>query len=445
MATPCKTIKCCDPNPFGYNVTSGTVYRNNQAGFTFECPPGYTCEPGEYPKTIVIGEGEIEWQPPPYDDTDPNDTILTLPCCTGVDLTVTVPAGSTQAEYDAYVQDLLQQWAAAEAGCRDEQGRSGRLLSYGNDAQQIVCADSENIQIDPGFVVPSFLTALPNGFVLAANIFRSSTKAQANIDAISFLNSFWALGLVNAFFQCVSCDLDDFPEVLTFDPLTMPCVPKATFTDGSVKWFPNPWAQNTEWYAADGTLLRAIIVGVTVTQWRYRVTLSHTHVNIPYYHCIYDGACHERCASLPGVVALNCACLDTWGTLSYLYVGPTYSGPPSFNEDFQDYCVSYGAPWKVCSCESACDCSTYGADCVAHGGQWLSPLGWDILVWDSTPTTALWTKNNYEGSVWNTNATRPIGPYLEADAFSGPPECVGVEMYTYTHTPFTVTLEIPPP
>ena len=59
MPVDCPELKCCDPNLFGYVLANAPTYSNTEQSFILECPPGYDCEPGEYPREIIVPPGTI--------------------------------------------------------------------------------------------------------------------------------------------------------------------------------------------------------------------------------------------------------------------------------------------------------------------------------------------------------------------------------------------------
>jgi hypothetical protein len=205
MDTTCPTCieqpDCCstsangvNDDPFVYSLVNGIVLRNQQASFIFECPPGFNCFPGEYPKTITIPPGTIEFVYHPNNDGFP----IRFPCGSG-EIVVTIPAGSTQAQALAIVEQAMAQCVQQRAFhivTRD------RIITFDNETQSISCSGGKVFYLALG-TMPTQLFIFEGRLSVKPFIFSSqASQADANQKALDFLNSYAASGLSSGKFQC---------------------------------------------------------------------------------------------------------------------------------------------------------------------------------------------------------------------------------------------------
>lgn len=205
---PCRKIDCCPPNDLAYSIVNGQVYTNPESSFVYDCPPGFVCQPGIYPKTVIIPE--TPWQPPPHDPSKPQ--ILSLPCCSGL-IVETLPIGSTQADYDAAIASMLAAFAQAEADCKNAQepNRPAGFIVW-NDQQSTSCLPEEGTLVVNWGGFPYNIYYDGVGLVMPAHVFGASTltqpdaKASANAAAFTALMQVWNAAIASGQIECQSND-----------------------------------------------------------------------------------------------------------------------------------------------------------------------------------------------------------------------------------------------
>lgn len=115
MSIPIPVV--CEPSPDCCQVPAspfygqGVTFLSAQTGFILNCPPGFSCDAGFYPTTIVVPRGRIPFTPP----TGVNPLRFT--CCDGSIEVRYLPDGFTQAEFYAAAQSIADAAAVKLAGC----------------------------------------------------------------------------------------------------------------------------------------------------------------------------------------------------------------------------------------------------------------------------------------------------------------------------------------
>lgn len=203
---PCRKIDCCPPNDLAYSIVNGQVYTNPESSFVYDCPPGFVCQPGIYPKTVIIPE--TPWQPPPHDPSKPQ--ILSLPCCSGL-IVETLPIGSTQADYDAAIASMLAAFAQAEADCKNAQepNRPAGFIVW-NDQMSTSCTEPDETLVVNWGGFPYNIYYDGVGLVMPAHVVGASTltqpnaKASANAYALQLLTQVFDAAIASGQIECVS-------------------------------------------------------------------------------------------------------------------------------------------------------------------------------------------------------------------------------------------------
>lgn len=116
MSTPCQTcipLDCTLPDDIAQFSNTGYTFWNPQYGFVVNCPPGYQCLEGIWPRIITIPEGEIEISVP----TSPNGQLI-LRCCEST-ITRDVPVGATAAQIELIANSMIYECAAQQARCNN--------------------------------------------------------------------------------------------------------------------------------------------------------------------------------------------------------------------------------------------------------------------------------------------------------------------------------------
>jgi hypothetical protein len=180
----CQIVDCCGPTTiFGYSVTSGTLFLNQQTSLEFTCPAGFSCEPGIY--TIV--KGRIRFR---VNTTNPPGQLSLQGC---ISLIVRpVPANSTPAEVAAIAQEMVNAAAAQLAQCTFNQTITGRRARFRNAEQFVTICSGGKVPDETTIPeLPPALSVIGNELYVAASVFTSTvSQANANAQALSFLNSY---------------------------------------------------------------------------------------------------------------------------------------------------------------------------------------------------------------------------------------------------------------
>lgn len=199
---PCPALDCCDPDPFGYSITSGRTYQNNEGSFIFDCPPGFICNPNAYPVTILVSRGDIPWQPPPYNPFDPAPAVLRFPGCQS-EIVVEVPVGSSQAGYDSIVNGILAQATAQEAACREARYRQQAAKKVFYNVSVTASCPSGQVLTNVSAVLPKGITISGNSLVLAASRFASKkSQSDADTQATTYLTQYFNGALADGSLTC---------------------------------------------------------------------------------------------------------------------------------------------------------------------------------------------------------------------------------------------------
>lgn len=105
---PCCAFDVLVPSDLDYG---SSVYATQALSFVIDCPPGYVCQPGQFPVTITIPPEQI----PPVRIV-PGVTTLVLQGCKSA-IVATIPPGSNQTQTAAIISSMQQQWAQQQAEC----------------------------------------------------------------------------------------------------------------------------------------------------------------------------------------------------------------------------------------------------------------------------------------------------------------------------------------
>ena len=118
----CKTRICSDITGIAaqgdlqiYNLQDAIYFNGTPLSFIVECPPGYYCPPGTFPKTFTYPTGEFTF-PKPNDPGPGNPIVFSMEGCSSV-VTIVLPSGSSQAAQDTAAQQVIDQVAQQQAQC----------------------------------------------------------------------------------------------------------------------------------------------------------------------------------------------------------------------------------------------------------------------------------------------------------------------------------------
>lgn len=142
----CRTKACCqvsnkilgDLSGFslvGGDFPGGSINGNEESSFIVECPEGISCEPGTYPKTVIIDKNTniAPYDPPP----DDGPIVLVVPCGDGTEITQTFPAGTSQTDLNAAYYEMFRQCGESMAKQRVNTATPATL--YSNSETGVSC------------------------------------------------------------------------------------------------------------------------------------------------------------------------------------------------------------------------------------------------------------------------------------------------------------------
>lgn len=186
IAYPC-TLRTCGDNggvQFGadatiYSLQDALFFNGTPLSFVPVCPEGFVCPPGSLPDIIVYPPGTFVVPQPPIIPGFP--IVVQLMGCLSM-VSITLPAGSSQAAIQAAATSVIQQVAAQQAICDVTPPTGGgggggptgpnplpNNVTMGN-LPAVICigAALPNITISPvsdiGYVFQKLSGNLPNGF-----------------------------------------------------------------------------------------------------------------------------------------------------------------------------------------------------------------------------------------------------------------------------------------
>lgn len=197
-AIPCPAIDCCPDTSYSYSITSGRTYTNKEASFIFDCPVGFICAPGQYPRTVIVPCCIIHWQPPPYNG-DPQP--LTLQGCESL-IVENLAGGLTPAQVDAIAEAMLVDWTAQQARCIEAATRRpGSTRKKFNSEQSVFCPTGQSLtNVSATLTKP--LKIVGGVLIVKAGYFQGKTQTEADQAALNYGLNFFAVALGNGSFTC---------------------------------------------------------------------------------------------------------------------------------------------------------------------------------------------------------------------------------------------------
>lgn len=175
----CVPIQCCGgDNVFFYNISANSVFENQETGFLFDCPAGFNCQPGEFPKFVRVPKGSVTFYLPfNLNGPFPTGFPVSLPCIGGT-ITATIPAGATKAQIIAIANAMVAQCAKQQAAAAAKPQSPKKKQFYNGQQCLNVCeAPNELTGSVPG---PYFLSG--NNVCIKGGVI-GSIVSQADADA----------------------------------------------------------------------------------------------------------------------------------------------------------------------------------------------------------------------------------------------------------------------
>lgn len=140
----CKAIDCTNPDDiFRYSLQSGVLFRNIRYGFVLDCPEGYSCAGGYYPRDIIIPDGSITVTiPDSYftGDTLNSDYSTNLVCCDD-NIPIFAAAGTSIAELRTLLNLAFAECAAKQAACENLNSPANGVPAPSKGTNQLAMSD----------------------------------------------------------------------------------------------------------------------------------------------------------------------------------------------------------------------------------------------------------------------------------------------------------------
>lgn len=203
--------------------------------FLLDCPPGYVCFPGFWPRVIDIPAKDI---PPVY----PDGSFFSIYGCQGM-VTAPIPIGISAAETQLIVNNLFQTWALRQAQCANKKspapGIPAPTLITGNkqidvySTQQTYTAhcnpessgDPKTVVVPAGYMGATLWNPTPAQIAAAQAQFDAAALGFATKQATSQLTC----GVCNAFLHTFQACAGDPGKVAVVDiPAGKYCEPSST-------------------------------------------------------------------------------------------------------------------------------------------------------------------------------------------------------------------------
>lgn len=140
----CKAIDCTNPDDiFRYSLQSGVLFRNIRYGFVLDCPEGYSCAGGYYPRTIIIPDGSITVTiPDSYftGDTLNSDYSTNLVCCDD-NIPIFAAAGTSISALTTLLNLAFAECAAKQAACENLNSPASGVPAPSKGTNQLAMSD----------------------------------------------------------------------------------------------------------------------------------------------------------------------------------------------------------------------------------------------------------------------------------------------------------------
>jgi len=207
-------------------------------GYTFilDCPPGYSCFPGYWPRVIDIPKDTI----PEVIVTDGGN--FSIYGCQGM-VTVPIPIGISQAQTQLLVNNLFETWAFQQAQCKNKTSPgpgipaptliTGNTRTDVNSTEQCYTAhcnpessgSPKSFCTPPGYMGATLFNATPDQIAAAQAQFNAAALDFATKSATTQLTC----GVCNAFLHTFQACAGDPSKVAVVDiPAGKYCEPAAT-------------------------------------------------------------------------------------------------------------------------------------------------------------------------------------------------------------------------
>lgn len=198
ICTICAGVSCENPPELAaYSLQNNSLY-NAQYIFLVQCPTGYFCPAGLFPKYVTIKKNRKSIPFPP-----PGATSISVQGCQSL-IVIPIPSGSDTAAINALQQAALLQWAAQQAICDSitENKLQPKTSFVFNDLVSTTCSGGLLFRISYPYTLPPPVFAQGGKLWMKAGTTSASTKEEANAQAIAFLQGEIAAKISDGVIEC---------------------------------------------------------------------------------------------------------------------------------------------------------------------------------------------------------------------------------------------------
>lgn len=193
----CSTFSTFPTDVEAYSIQSTGFYNADAVSVLVNCPEGYACPPGTFPKVFTYPTGTFVIPDPRPCNGFP--IVLEIVGCSST-VVRTLPCGSTQVQIQALVDHMIALAAQQQGDCDAlKQFPQNPAPPFLNEVQyvSVTCAGDDVISFSG--ILPSYITldTDENQVVLEAGIVGGDTQDGANQSALDFLTG-WKLMTIEA-------------------------------------------------------------------------------------------------------------------------------------------------------------------------------------------------------------------------------------------------------
>lgn len=211
LSIPCETRTCpveFPPDVRIYSLQDALTFNLTPLSFLVQCPPGFVCPPGTFPKVITFPPGTFVFPDP---NTNPGFPIqLELTGCQGR-VTRTLPADASQAEINAAIQAIINEVARQQAECDAVSDppplNPSPFFTNVEVYSAFSCPECEAVTYTGSLPWYISVDTTNNRLVMASGVIAAETQVEANDQAQAFLDAFKAAAIAAELLECVGCTI----------------------------------------------------------------------------------------------------------------------------------------------------------------------------------------------------------------------------------------------
>lgn len=198
----CSAFATFPPDVEVYNIQNTGFYNTDPVSVLVNCPTGYVCPPGDFPKVFTYPPGTFVIPDPGPCNGFP--IVLEVVGCSST-IIRSLPCGSTPAQIQAIANSMIalaaQQQGVCDAIKNFPQNPSPKFL---NETQYVSITCTSPDVIAYFGTLPSYITldTSNNRVVLASGVIAGNSQAEANQSALNFLSGWKLTAVENNTLRC---------------------------------------------------------------------------------------------------------------------------------------------------------------------------------------------------------------------------------------------------